>query len=438
MLENGGILGAAAIAAIATTACGSGEGDPCDPDAPGTICTIVGTGLAGYGGDDGPALDARVNVPQDMVVAEDGKLWVLDFNNYMVRTVDPVDGTITTVLGTGLLGDDPDPGVEEIPAIEASFNHTTDLFFHDGYLYMAAWHQSRIKRMDLATGMLSNYAGTGRRTLFTGDGGPALAAAVDLPSAIALDPDGNITIMDQANQVIRRIDYATNVIDTIVGTCVIDDVVQCEEGQAPVACNTLEDFATSNKTTCGDPATECGKPCTPNSPSRTDLGTGGDGGLALDARLSQPFGQMAAPAGRIVYDPEGNLYFSDTSTHRIRKVDTEGIITTIAGTGQLGSDGEGVPATEATFAFPVDLEIADDGTLYVADSENNCIRKIDPAGDIHTVAGVCSHDPAASGFGGDGGDPLEATLNWPYGIELDGDKLYVADSYNNRNRVVNL
>jgi sugar lactone lactonase YvrE len=400
-------------------ACGD---DPCDPEAPGTICTIAGSGKQGYKGDNGPATEAAMYVPQDTAVSPDGELWVLDFNNYVIRSVG-ADGIIRTIIGNGLLGDSPSPEMPRMPASDALFNHTSDMFFHDGYLYLAAWHNSRVKRVKLSDMMIENYAGAGRRLFFDGDGGPAMQASLDLPSSIALDPTGHIVIMDQANQVIRRVDEAGN-LTTIVGKCVVELDDPCAPGVQPVPC------PGSNKLACGNPAIECTKACTP--------GYGGDGGPALDARLGQPFGQEADPAGRIAYDPAGNLIFADTDNNRLRKVDTAGIITTIAGTGSAGFSGDGGPATEAELNRPVDVEVAPDGTIYFSDVFNNCIRKIDPAGTISTVVGRCSSNIKDRGFSGDGGSPRNARLDRPYGIELSGTKLYVSDTFNNRVRVVNL
>jgi hypothetical protein len=248
-------------------------------------------------------------------------------------------------------------------------------------------------------------------------------ASLDLPSSIALDPVGNIVIMDQANQVVRMVD-GSGTMHTIVGKCVIDLDSPCAPGVQPVLCTGSDKFA------CGDPATECSKPCSPTF--------AGDGGPALEARLGEPYGQAADPAGRVVYDHAGNLLIADTDNNRIRKVDTAGIITTIAGTGQAGYSGDGGPGNQAQINRPVDVAIGSDDTLYFTDVFNSCIRKIDPAGIISSVVGQCSSNPDDRGFAGDGGPPLEAKLNRPYGIDLVGNKLYVSDSYNNRIRVVNL
>jgi sugar lactone lactonase YvrE len=417
-----------AIAGLGASLLGCGGDDRCDPDAADTICTIAGSGEQSFGGDGGPATEAALYIPVDMTVAPDGEVWILDFNNYLVRAIDAA-GTIRTVLGNGLVGDSPPMGVERVPALEAVFNHASDLVSRGDYLYLAAWHNSRIKRIRLSDMTLENFAGRGRRTYYDGDGGPALEASLDLPAAIAFAPDGNLTIMDQSNQVIRQVD-GDGLIHTIVGRCIVDLDAPCSPGQQPVAC------PGSNKLTCGDPAMTCDHACNP--------GFTGDGGPALEARMAQPYGAAAEPAGRIAYDGAGNLIFVDSANHRIRKVDTAGVITTIAGSGASGPFGRGGysgddgPATAAHLNSPADLAIAPDGTIYFADTQNSCIRKIDPSGTISRVAGQCSPDRLAESFSGDGGSPLEAQLDRPYGLHLDGDKLYIADSYNNRIRVVNL
>ncbi|HWU87468.1 MAG TPA: hypothetical protein VN253_09340 [Kofleriaceae bacterium] len=415
-----------AAACLGGSLLGCGQGESCDLDAADTICTIAGSGEQSFAGDGGPATKAALYVPMDTAVSPDGELWILDFNNYVVRAID-ARGNLRTVIGNGEVGDSPPTGTDRIPALDAVFNHTSDLLFHDGYLYLAAWHNSRVKRVRLSDMTMENFAGRGRRTYYDGDGGPALEASLDLPTAIAFDPSGNLAIMDQENQVIRQVDRS-GAIRTIVGQCIVEDPNACggASGQ-PTPC------PNSNKLTCGDPATTCVRLCVP--------GFSGDGGPALEARMAQPFGAAIDPAGHIVYDPAGNLLFADTGNHRIRKVDTAGVITTIAGTdtsrggGYSGDDGL---ATEARLNGPRDLALAPDGTIYFTDTYNNCVRKIEPSGTIRRVAGTCSSDYADRGFAGDGGSPLDAKLNRPYGLDLVSDKLYIADSYNNRIRVVNL
>jgi sugar lactone lactonase YvrE len=169
----------------------------------------------------------------------------------------------------------------------------------------------------------------------------------------------------------------------------------------------------------------CGRPCTPSY--------GGDEGPAAQMRMGQPFGQSAPPAGRILYDASGNLIFADTANHLIRRIDPDGIVHRVAGTPpasgvpQFGYGGDGGPAVDALLNFPVDLALGDDGTLFFTDVRNNCVRAIDTAGTISTVVGVCGE----KGYEGDGGPPDEALLNLVFGIEWTHDgRLIVSDTGN--------
>jgi hypothetical protein len=412
-------------ALAALSACGGD--DACDPDAPGTICTIAGGDEIVARGDDGPAIDARFNEPQDVIAAPDGSLWITDFNFYNLRAIGP-DGIIRRVAGTTMLGDSPPEGMTEQPCLEAAFNHFPTLHFHDGYAYMAAWHNRRIKRIKLDTMTIENYAGTGAAEQYYGDGGPKDLAAVDLPSGVTTDPMGRVVWMSQADQVIRRVDL-DGTVERIVGFCIAgEQVTACAPGQVPTQC------PGNSRYTCGD-VSLCEDTCWPSF--------GGDGGLAINARIAQGYGQSAKPGGRLLYDPEGNLFFADRDNNRIRKVDTNGIISTVAGNGTGGYSGDGGPALDASLYLPIDVELAPDGTLYFTDTGNNCVRKVAPDGIISTVAGSCASSPTGSppvggGFSGDGGKATEAQLKWPFGIELVGNKLYIADSFNHRVRVVNL
>ena len=155
-------------------------------------------------------------------------------------------------------------------------------------------------------------------------------------------------------------------------------------------------------------------------------GYAGDGGSAVEATLNNPFD--------VVFDSQGRLIFTDTFGQRIRRVDmASGVITTIAGNGQEGYSGDGGPATEAMLDTPSDVAVAADGTIYIADTENSCIRAVDPDGIIDTFAGVCGE----RGFGGDFGPANEALLNRPFGVAIDADGLvYISDTYNSVIRVV--
>lgn len=414
--------------AMAVPGCGD-DGEtaaPCEPGA-GVICTIAGNGENGYTGDDGRALAASMSLPQDTLHAADGTMYILDWNNHRIRKV-TADGMMRHVAGRGELG-----GTLDDPAND-DFNHPTGMVFDPTgrELIVAAWHNSKLRRIDLATSMVVDTCGDGRRAYF-GDGGPAFAATLDLPASVAFAPGGDLVVMDQANQVIRAIDGGgTGTIRRIAGACVIDAPAPsgpgpCAEGVDPIACVP----AGSGKTTCGTTST-CGSPCTP--------GYAGDDGPALAMRMAQPFGQSADPGGRIVFDPAGNLYFADPSNAIIRKIDPAGTVTRFAGTApvdgvaQTGHAGDGGPALAAQLFNPVDLALDTDGTMYVSDVYNHCVRAIALDGIIRTVAGTCGD----SGYEGDGGPATAAQLKRPYGVEVFGDTLYIADTGNNVIRAVRL
>jgi hypothetical protein len=411
-------------------ACGGEEETPplveCDPTEVGTICTIAGAGKSGYDGDDGPAREARMSLPQDTLLVGD-TLFILDWNNHRIRKLEP-DGTMRHVAGRGELG-----GTLDDPA-NGDFNHPTGMLFTPGEagIVIAAWHNSKIRTLDLATGVITDTCGDGRRA-YWGDGGPAVSASLDLPVSLVWDPQGNLVVLDQANQVLRYIDPA-GTIHPLYGRCVIDAAPPsgpgaCASDQTPTACAPMGTLP-SGKATCGDPMVTCTNPCTP--------GFNGDDIAAVDMRMGQPFGQSADPGGRLVFDPEGRLYFADAGNSIIRRIDPDGMVHRVAGVApvdgrpQRGYSGDGGPATEALLDNPVDLALAEDGTLYFTDVYNHCVRAIDPAGTISTVAGVCGRP----GFAGDGGPASEALLKRPYGLELTPDALLITDTGNNLIRSV--
>jgi len=161
--------------AVAAMLCACGGNSDCDRDAPGTICTIAGRSKdLGFAGDGGPATSATLYLPMDSAVSPDGEVWLIDFNNYIVRAID-AHGEIRTVVGNRELGDSPtSDGLTQIAALQSSNNHDATLAFHDGFLYLSAWHESRIKRVRLADMIMEDFAGRGVRAKFDGDGGDPL------------------------------------------------------------------------------------------------------------------------------------------------------------------------------------------------------------------------------------------------------------------------
>ena len=241
-------------------------------------------------------------------------------------------------------------------------------------LYIADRNNS-IRKVD-PTGTITTVAGTGEQG-FGGDGGPAVQAQLASPTGVAVDGSGNLYIADSGNERIRKVD-PTGTITTVAGT--------------------------------------------------GERGAGGDGGPATQA-------QFAFPAD-VAVDGSGNLYIADRDTHRIRKVDPTGRITTIAGTGEYGGDGDGGPAVQAQLTFPNGVAVDGSGNLYIADSGNDRIRKVDSTGTITTVAGI-GEDVSDSGYSGDGGPAVKAQLAGPVGVAVDGSgNLYIADRGNRRIRKV--
>ncbi|MGD9724332.1 MAG: hypothetical protein AB7U76_24095 [Pirellulales bacterium] len=340
------------------------------------ITTIAGMDTPGFNEDGRPPLETILYLPQDMTVGPDGLLYVVDWNNHRLRRIK--GGVFETVAGTGELGDAKD-GV----ALYQQFNHPTNVTFdHEGRMIIAAWHNSLVKRLDLSTGLVVNLAGTGARS-FGGDGGQGNAAFLDLPSSVVVDSNSNIIISDQANFRLRILE-PDGVINTFAGT--------------------------------GTP------------------GAAGDDGLASAAQLNGPRGQAAAPASRIAIDDRDRIFIADTGNHKIRKIEA-GVITTVVGTGTPGYSGDDGPAKDAQLNTPSDVAVVAQGehyTLYIADTANNVVRVVRSNGVIDTLAGT-----GEQGFGGDGGPAAEAKLDRPYGVEVaPNGAIYIADTHNQRIRQV--
>ncbi|ADH85039.1 YD repeat protein [Desulfurivibrio alkaliphilus AHT 2] len=336
------------------------------------IETIAGTGSWGHSG--GLAVNARLYRPSCVSIDPDGTIYIADTGNHRIRSVG-TDGIITTHAGSGFraggLGDSGYSG-DDGPAVNARLNSPTDIALGpDGSIYIADSINHRIRRVG-TDGIITTVAGTGPTGWwsggFSGDGGSAVEARLDRPHAVAIGPDGSIYIADTYNHRIRRVG-TDGIITTIAGTGY--------------------------------------------------RGFSGDGGPADEARL---FGPIAVAIG-----PDGSIYIADTYNHRIRRVGTDGIITTVAGTGSLGYSGDGGPATEASFSTPSGITFGPDGSLYIA--ANHRIRRVGTDGIITTIAGT-----GYRGFSGDGGPADEARLG-PRGVSLGPDgSIYVADSNNHRIR----
>jgi RHS repeat-associated protein len=295
--------------------------------------------------------------PFAVAAGPDGSLYIADAPNKQIRRVDP-DGIITTVAGggTGGLGDGG-------PATQATLFNPSDVAVgQDGSLYIADSSNQRVRRVD-PSGIITTVAGTGVNG-FSGDGGPAIEAQISSPGGIALGPDGSLYIADSGNNRVRRIG-TDGIITTVAG-------------------NGLQLF-------------------------------GGDGGLATQAELNHP--------ERLALGPDGSLYIADRGNSRVRQISPAGIITTFAGNGIGGYGGDGLAATDAQLNTPRGIALGPHGSLYIADSFNHRVRRVDPAGIITTVAG------GGTGGLGDGGPATRAQLDFPLGVAVAPDgSLLIGDA----------
>lgn len=372
----------AALAAplLMLSSCGL-TGDSSCTEKPGVVCVWAGTGELGFNGDHKPLRQSRMYWPVDVEFAPDGTPWVLDWNNHYIRRVQ--EGTFETVIGT-FIGDGPpdqsDLTAEGAIALEVSLNHPTDIqFAPDGSLIFAAWHNHKIRKLNLQTGRVTVISGRGAG--FAGDGADPSQALYSQPKSIVVDKDGAIFILDQRNFRVRKISAGpTPVVSTVVGV--------------------------------GTP------------------GFSGDGGEPLKAQLRFEAGGNPEPSGALALAADGTLFIADSRNHRIRKVDfAQGVISTIAGTGEAGAAGDGGPAVSAQLNDPRDIELGPDGRLYIADTENHRIRVVDlQTGMIDTVVGT-----GTQGENGEGLPARELQLNRPFGIAFDPNgNLYISDTFNSR------
>ena len=392
-------------------------------DSTGTITTIAGTGERGFSGDGGPAVEAKLYNPRGVAVDGAGNLYIADYSNHRIRKVDST-GTITTVAGTGQYGFSEDG----VPATAVRLAFPRGVAVDGaGNLYIADTSNDRIRKVD-STGTITTIAGTGRFG-FSGDGGLAVGAELYNPAGVAVDGAGNLYIADTFNHRIRKVDF-TGTITTIAGTWergfsgdggpATAARLAFPRGVAVDGAGNVYIAAYGNKRI---------RKLDSTGTITTIAGTGGrgfsgDGGPAVEAELRNPSG--------VAVDGAGNLYIADTFNHRIRKVDSTGTITTVAGTGQYGFGGDGGPATAVRLAYPDDVAVDGAGNLYIAESSDDRVRKVDSTGTITTIAGT-----GRFGFRGDGGPAVKADLFNPSGVAVDGaGNLYIADVSNHRIRKV--
>ena len=334
------------------------------------ISTVAGTGQRGYSGDGGPASRARINNPYGIAIGADGALYICDTDNHVVRKVSR-DGTITTVAGNGKRGYSGDGQ----KATEASMNEPYELRFdRHGNLYVVERMNHVVRFVDARTGLIRTVAGNGKAE-FSGDGGPAVSASLHEPHSIQLDQKGNLYICDIRNHRIRRVNLKSGIITTFAGT---GERAPTPDG-AKIAGTPLNgpralDFDKEGNLWL---ALREGNAVYKMDLKRGKLqhvaGTGaqgfsGNGGPAKLATLSGPKGLSVGP--------NGNIYLTDTESHSLRMIDIrKQTLELIAGTGDRGDGPEGDPKS-CKMSRPHGVFVGSDGSIYVGDSEAHRVRVI--------------------------------------------------------------
>jgi len=340
--------------------------DPHPDLVPGNIHTIAGVaGEFDYNGDGGPAITANLGYLTGITVDADGNIYFSDGAANVIRKIDISTGTISTIAGTflGFNVVDPTPfhgdgGAGTSAHLNVPLGVAVDI---TGNVYIADAGNNVIRKVTVSTGIIDAIAGQATSSLgYSGDGGLATKAQLYTPYDVAVDQSGNVYIADSQNHVIRKITSTTGIISTLAGS----------------------------------------------GPS--NAGYSGDGGPAISAKLNTPQG--------VTVDASGNVLIVDTGNHAIRKVAAAtGTITTIAGTGTFGYQGDGGPAITAKLNAPGRVAVDAAGDIYIADQGNNVVRKvIEATGIISTLAGT-----GTAGYSGDGGPATAAKLSSPQGVAVD-------------------
>ncbi len=446
----------------------------------GVLTTVAGNGSVGYSGDGGPAISARLNTDiGSMTFGPDRSLYFADGYNCAVRKISP-DGIISTVAGSGVCGYSGDGG----PALQARLNVLGSVSFDSrGNLFIGDGFNNRV-RLVSPNGTISTFAGTGRAG-FSGDGGPAAEAMLNLPLAY-VDRGDNVWIPDGFNYRIRRVGR-DGIIQSVVGNGTPGPVPDVGVGRnAPVGLVQYMSFLSDGSLLFTNLLNRKMYRLSSDDTFRRVVGSdaigyNGDNGPALQAQTSStmdlvglhegsvvfsdqlnhvlrkvdPAGVIRTIAGRerfnqhygaawetllngpggVAWDPAGGYYVHESYGARLRRVDPDGTTYTIAGTGESGSTGDGGPARQAAIGASgstVSIAVDSSRRVYIATVGNASIRRVTPGGVIETIAGVGS-----AGFAGDGGPATAARLNGPTGIVISSDgRIYFADSNNHRIRVI--
>lgn len=330
---------------------------------------------------------------------------------------------IYTSAGTGTAGFSGDGGSALTAQLDNPKSVAVDAA---GNLYIADYNNQRIRKVN-NSGVISTFAGIGTQG-FSGDGGNATSAEFNWPIGVAVDQSGNVYVVDIFNHRIRKINSA-GIISTFAGT---GNAGYNGDGIAATSADLNNPFGVATDALgnvyIADNFNNRVRKVSTSGIITTIAGTGtsgfsGDGGQAINAKLNNP--------NSVAVDVSGNVYIADYSNNRIRKINTSGIISTIAGTTISGYGGDGGLATSAYISNPHEIAFDAAGNIYFADTGNSRIRKINAGGTITTFAG------GTGSYGGDGGPAANSGILWPWGVTFDvAGNMYIGDAGNNRIREV--
>lgn len=338
----------------------------------GIIITVAGNGEPGFSGDHGNALQAQLSSPSGVFVDQEGNLFIADSVNHRIRKVD-LSGTITTIAGTGTSNYSGDGG----PAVDAQLSSPDNIFIdQDNIIFIADTGNHCIRKIN-NEGIISTVAGNGQSGFAHGETN-AFNASFNHPFGLFVDRIGNLFIADTGNHHIHKVD-TSGILSSIAG----------------------------RYSTILDP-----------------FGYSGDGGPATNARFWNPSG--------IFGDNQGNIFIADMINNRIRQIDENGVISTYTGGGDGISSGDGENADLATLLYPRGIFVGPEGNVFISEEGGHRVRRVDTSGIITTVAGN-----GLDTFSGDNGPAIQAGLNFPRGICVDHHgNLYIADVENHRVRKV--
>jgi uncharacterized protein (TIGR03437 family) len=443
----------------------------------GKIQTVAGNGTQGYSGDFGPATQAQLHSPSGVAVDSSGNLYIADSGNNAIREV-TTDGNISPFAGNGLASYYGDTSTSTpTPPPQAGLDDPQDVAVGpNGAIYIADTGNSFIRAV--ANGAINFVAGSGS-VGFAGDGGSATATTTNTgpgvalygPRAIAFDSAGNYYLADSGNGRIRKVN-TKGIITTVAGN---GTFAFAGDGSAATAANLNQPSGVAldsqGNIYIADTLNARIRKVSSSGTITTVAGNGllsysGDGGAATGAQLNGPLGIAADNSGNlfiadsqngvvriikngaiasvggstlliprsVATDAAGNAYVADVQDNRVRKIGTDGTVTTYAGNGTNGFAGDGGPAANAQLSSPAAVAVDGAGNLYIADLGNLRIRKVSTNGNISTVAGNGSQ-----GYSGDGGPAINASLNTPLGVAAGpSGNLYVVDSASHVIREVTL